>query len=353
MCAPRKRFLLRVMIGLAAGGLVACVLALPQLTQQSRAEEPARPDASGQKQWAAVAPGRVESASREIRITAPMVGRIAEVLVKPNDKVFAGELLVRLDDEELLARLAVAEAQVAMRKRARDDQSASRRSLNRRKAEDALADAERVFADAQSALDKAAADRRKGSGSDEGVAAAQAAFAKAKETLEKEQADLRKIKADSNTPLPNRNEGELNVGRAELAAAEQAVEKTRIRAPIAGTILQVQAKPGELATPSPDQPLLIMADLSSLRVRAEVDERDIAQVHVGQPVIVRAHAFQGREFAGTVASIARLVGPGVINARSQRKLTDVDVAEVVIDLPDPGPLLVGMEVDVYFRADDK
>lgn len=347
-CARRRQFFLRALIGLVAGGL-----ALAQLVHFSRAQAPARSDTASQKQWAAVAPGRVESASREIRVTAPMIGRIAEVLVKPNDKVFAGELLVRLDDDELLARLAVAEAQVAMRKRARDDQSGSRRSLSRRKAEDALADAERALADARSALDRAAADRRRGSGSEESVAAAQAAFAKAQEAFEKEQADLREIKADPDTPLPNRNEGELNVGRAELAAAEQAVEKTRVRAPIAGTVLQVQAKPGELAMPSPDQPLLIMADLSSLRVRAEVDERDIAQIHIGQPVVVRAHAFRGRDLAGTVTSIARLVGPGVINARSQRKLTDVDVVEVVIELADPGPLAVGMQADVYFRADGK
>lgn len=348
MRAPRIALLLCALIGLAVG-----VPALPLPVLQSHAQEQARPDGSAQKQWAAVAPGRVESVSREIKITAPMIGRIADVLVKPNDKVFAGELLIRLDDGELLSRLAVAEAQVAMRKRARDDQSASRGSLNRRKAEDALADAERAFADARNALDGVLAQRREGSGSEQRLDAAQAAFAKAGQNLEKERADLRKIKSDSDTPLPNRNEGELNVGRAELAAAEQAIEKTRIRAPIAGTILQVNAKPGELATPSPDQPLVIMGDLSALRVRAEVDERDIAQLQLGQPVVVRAHAFRGRDFAGKVASIARLVGPGVINARNQRKLTDVDVVEVVIDLADPGPLAVGMQADVYFRTNEK
>jgi HlyD family secretion protein len=352
MCALRKRFLLSAMIGLAAGGVVAAALALSPLQPSYAQDQASRPDALG-KQWAAVAPGRIEAASQEIRIAAPMVGRIAEVFVKPNDKVFAGELLVQLDDEELLARLAVAEAQVAMRKRARDDRSGSRRSLNRRKAEDAVADAERAFADARAALDKATTDLRKGGGSQESVTAAQETLTKRIATLDKERDDLREMKADSDTPLPNRNEGELNIGRAELAAAEQAVEKTKIRAPIAGTILQVQAKPGELATPSPDQPLLVMADLSKLRVRAEVDERDVAQIHVGQPVMVQAHAFRGRDFAGTVASIARLVGPAAINARNQRKLTDVDVVEVMIDLPEPGPLVVGMQADVYFRTSEK
>ena len=73
-----------------------------------------------------MAPRRVEAALSEIRIGAPVVGRIA--LAKPNDKVFASEVLICLDDDKPLARLDVSEAQAASRKRARDDQSAPRRS---------------------------------------------------------------------------------------------------------------------------------------------------------------------------------------------------------------------------------
>ena len=88
--------------------------------------------------------GRVEPRSGEIKIAAPLPGgRIAEVLVKANEDVFAGELLARLDDEEALARVAEADAQVALHKRARNDQSAPAASADRRKAEDAAADAER------------------------------------------------------------------------------------------------------------------------------------------------------------------------------------------------------------------
>ena len=127
------------------------------------------------------------------------------------------------------------------------------------------------------------------------------------------------------------------------------VEKTRIRAPIAGTVLQVNAKVGEIASPSPDQPLVLLADVSVLRVRAELDERDISLVHIGQPVVIRADAFSGREFEGKVASIAQFVGPGGNTSRGPRKLTDVDVMEVIVDLLNPGPLKIGMQVDVYFR----
>ena len=80
-----------------------------------------------------------------------------------------------------------------------------------------------------------------------------------------------------------------------------------IRAPIAGTILQMNAKIGELASPSAPQPLLLLADVSALRVRAEVDERDIERIKIGQSVFVRPVAFRKQEFVGTVSFIARHV----------------------------------------------
>ena len=52
-----------------------------------------------------------------------------------------------------------------------------------------------------------------------------------------------------------------------------------------------------------------------------------------------------------MSSIAPIIEPGRIGARGQRSLTDVNVAEVVIDLAEPGPLAVGMKVDVYFRRE--
>jgi HlyD family secretion protein len=49
--------------------------------------------------------------------------------------------------------------------------------------------------------------------------------------------------------------------------------------------------------------------------------------------------------------IAPLVEAGRYSALGQRNMTDVDVVEVLIELSEPGPLVVGMKVDVYFRQD--
>jgi len=299
--------------------------------------------------WQAVAPGRVEPRSGEIRIMAPVIGRIGEVLVKVNDKVFAGEALIRLDDEETRARLPAAEAQVDLRRRARNDQRG--RAGSRRQAEDTVAEGERGVVDARAALDRAAAARRAETGSDADVEAARVRLIRAQDRLKQQKTDLRRLETEFGAPLPTQNEGQLNIARAELLGAEAAVEKLTIRAPLGGTILQINAKAGELATPSTAQPLLLLGDVSAMRVRAELDERDFGQIKVGQQALVRAAAFREREFAGKVLSIAPIVQSSRIGSRDQRNLTDVNVAEVMVELAEPGPLAAGMKVDVYFRRD--
>jgi HlyD family secretion protein len=307
--------------------------------------------ASDASSWEAVALGRVEPRSREIKLSAPILGRVMDVSIRTGDQIFAGELLVRLDDEEALARVAAAEAQVALRKRARNDQSTPTVSAQRRKVEDAVADAEQGVADARSALDNAAADWRAGNTSRTEVDAARSALTQAQGQLRDQQNALSKLNRAADTALPSRLEGELNVARAELALARATLEKTRIRAPFDGTVLQVDAKKGEMAVPTSEPALLVVGDTSGLRVRAEVDEQYFGKIRAGHPVQVRAAAFAGQSFAGKVASVGRLVGPSRINARGPRKANDVDVLEVVIDLADAGPLVVGAQVDVFFVSE--
>jgi len=303
------------------------------------------------KRWQAVAPGRVEPWSGEIKVAAPVIATIGEVLVKPTDKVFAGELLIRLQDEEVRARLASAEANVAMRKRARNDQTAANRVIDRRRSEDAVGDAERAVVDARAAIDTASTARRAGTGSQGDVETARAAYARALDRLKHERLELRKLLNDSGVPLPVAVDGQLNVARTELAGAEAALEKLMIRAPIDGNVLQINGRVGELASPSSAQPLLILGNVSKLRVRTEVDERDFGDIKLGQVALVRTNAFRGREIAGKVAAIAPMVDAGRISQRGQRSMTDVNVVEVVVDLVEPGPLAVGMKVDVYFRPE--
>ncbi len=152
-------------------------------------------------------------------------------------------------------------------------------------------------------------------------------------------------------PLPTPNEAQTASARGDVAFARVNLEKLKIRAPIDGTVLQLNINPGELAAPSALQPLLSIANLATLNVRAELDERDISEIKVGQAATVRAAAFPGKEFAGTVASIAPLVEPSRLGSRGPNSRADVDAVEVVVKLAQPGLLTAGMKVDVYFGQD--
>ena len=197
---------------------------------------PSHPKAGDEKRWQAVARGRVEPRSGEIKIVAPIPDLIGEVLVKAGDKVSAGEPLVRLHDPEVYARLESAEAQSAMRRRARDDQAPSSRATARRKAEDAVAVAQQAVLDARAAFDRTAQEGRAGRGSEADLDSARSALSRAEDDLKQQRADLHKLEADPTTPLPTQAEGQVNVARAELSAAQAALEKLSIRAPISGTV---------------------------------------------------------------------------------------------------------------------
>lgn len=346
MTGSRSKRVLRT--GLGVFGMMALIAATPQIIGAQ--EMPGGKAGDQSKGWQAVAPGLVEPTSGEIRISAPVIGRISEIPVSINDNVLAGEPILRLDDEEALARVASVQAQVSMRERARNDKAAGR-AADRRNAEDAVADAEETLVEARRAFDKAALARRSGSGSDADIAPARAAWTSARDNVNRQRARLRKLESEPGTPLPTEVEGQLNAARSELRLSIAELEKLTIRAPIASAVLQVNAKVGELAAPTSPQPLMLLGDLSRLRVRAELDEGDFGKVRPGDKVVVRAEAFRGREFGGKVSGIAPIVQPGRINSRGSRNITDFSVIEILIDLVDPGPLVVGMKVDAYFQPD--
>jgi HlyD family secretion protein len=131
----------------------------------------------------------------------------------------------------------------------RDSRSGSSRGQSRRDAEDALSEAETEVFEARSALDSAAARRRTGGAAGADIDAARAAVARAQERRQARAAALGKIEADG--PLPSQSEAQLTNARAQRAAARAAVDRMTIRAPLAGTVLQVNVNAGETAARPP------------------------------------------------------------------------------------------------------
>jgi len=312
----------------------------------------AAPKTAAKSGWAASAPGRVEPSGGEVRIGAQAAGRITEVLVALNDKVDAGEMLVRLDDGDLIARVHAATAELAIRRKDRDgNESTGRLAQDRRTAEDNVASAERQLVISREEYDRQAKARRTGGATPADFDKARDAVVKAQERLDSSRLALRKALSVDNLPAPTRQEAAVTAARAELSLAEAALERTRIRAPFAGTALQISAKVGEMATPSPDNVLLTLGNTATMQVKAELEERDVGKVRVGQLAVIRSDAFPGKDFEGKVSSMAQALGPTRLGQRGPRKPTDVDVLEIVVDLNGQTPLLPGMRVDVFLKPE--
>jgi HlyD family secretion protein len=296
--------------------------------------------------WVASAPGRVEPASGEVRIDPLILGRVAELFVKVGDRVGPGDLIASLDDAEARARLAAAEARAALRKQERDAAPAPGALAGLRKADDALADAERALGAARRGHDRLVRD----GGTPAALAEAREAVAGAMRRVAAARDDLARRKA-ATARAPGARDLALAIARAELAAAGALFEKTRVRAPFAGTVLQVPVRVGEIVSPARERPLAVLADLSRLRVRVDLDERNRGHVFVGQAVLVRSESL-AEPCRGRVAAIAPALVPAQAALGSRRRPQAGSVVEVLADIADPAALMPGMQVDVFFLAPD-
>lgn len=298
--------------------------------------------------WAASATGRIEPKDGQVRISAQANGEIAAVIAAVNDRVLAGDLLVKLDDADQLSRIAAAEAEADVRRRERDDESkATGVAVDRRKLADATEVADRDLFHARQALDERLASLKSGGDTTDLVNLRQAVKDKEK-AVAATRAELAAINMKEDMPLPDRLESALTQARSDLRLAYQALERTRVRAPSAGTVLRVDAKVGELTGPTSPQPLVTFGDLSQMKVRAEVEERDLGKIRLGQRVVVRSDAFPDKDINGRVTAIASAIGAPNIVSRGPRRPSDVDVLEVVATLDDASELVTGMRVDVFF-----
>jgi HlyD family secretion protein len=347
MSTLTKLFLLALAAG--AGAVGTATLSHSDLLNAKADDTYKAEDVTPKVDWVAAAPGRVEPKSGLIRIGSALLGRIAEVPVKQNDKVEKGELLIRLDDDEARARLQAAETEVASRKRERDAQPLDKARDELRTAEDNVFSAERALTNAHFELEYELQARRAGTGSDEHVAQARDDLAKATDKLQEERSHYAKAQSKPNIPAPNRLESALQAARSDVSVAEALLEKTRILAPVSGTILLLPAKVGEMVAPSPDQTLAVLGDMSVVRLKAEVDEIDVSKIKVGGKVGVKSNAYPGKEFEGTVAELAPSLTSPQFALRGARRPMDVDVLPVTIDLDGNPPLLPGMRADAFFK----
>lgn len=302
--------------------------------------------------WAASATGRIETITGEVRLVALEPRQIVDVRVDTNDKVKKGDPLVVLDDEDLYAKRQSALAEVEVRLRERAEEPETGLAKDRQNSEDQVADAERELFDARMHLDRVLKTDSETSANEESVNKARERLQKAEDAVDTERAAYQRVIDNKDMPKPTRLDTGLIQSRADLLLVEHAIDQTRVRAPFDGDVLNVWANAGEIAAPSAATPLILFGDKSQMRVRAELEERDLVHVRVGQKVIIRSDAHPGKDFVGKVTSMGGALGTRAIATRGPRRPSDVDVLEVIAELGEQPLLLPGMRVDVFFANDE-
>jgi HlyD family secretion protein len=246
-------------------------------------------------------------------ISPSIGGQIAQLPVEVGDQVETGQLLLELWNADLRAQVALA------RSEAKASEALARQSCVL--AQVAARDAERLRT-----------LRKKGLATEEdadkanGDARAQAAACEA---------------ARANT--------EVSQSRLDVALAS--LDRTRLTAPFAGIVAEINGEVGEFVTPSPvgipTPPAIDLVDINCLYASAPIDEVDAPGIRVGMPAKISLDAFPKRKFDGKV----RRVAPYVQDVEKQARTVDVEV-----DFADPADtrgMLPGYSADIEVILDER
>ncbi len=342
-----------VIVLLVVGGLFAMALtrtgALNSLPVPAPNGTGAAEKATHSDEVVLACPGRVEGLSEVTKVSAAVDGVLAAVRVKEGQHVAAGEVLALIDCHDLEAQLQATRATAERARQARQRLLRGSREEERHIAADKLAEAEAVLRQVQLQAQRMASLFDKGDISKE-------ALEKARRDAEVAEA-TRRAAANYQTlvnapPLPEetaRADAEVNAAEEQVRTSAAKLGKCTIKAPLAGTVLQSHLKPGEAVSAVFPQPIVSLADTSQLRVRAEVDERDIGRIYTGQGVLILIDAFPQEQFRGSVSSLGALMGRKKVRTGDPAEKSDRDVLEVLVDLAKTDDrLVIGLRTTVRF-----
>ncbi len=286
---------LRVIVGAAVLG----ALALAWISRSPAVHVDAAAVERGPLALRVTTNGKVEPVE-EVEVRARLDGRILEI-TEPGTRVQEGDVILRIDGGQVGSELAKARSE---RLSARESLRAARARLAR--------ETERAATDAR-LFEEGAITRERHAESQASLREAQSRVS----FLERE------------VPL---RVASLDLLIRELEGQQGAAELT---APFSGTVYRSDRRRGEMVHVG--DPILRIADLERLRVRANVDQVDLGRVRPSQRVEITSNAFPGRTWAGAVSEVI----PHVV-VRESRSISE-SLARV--EPPTEG-LVPGMSVDV-------
>ena len=252
-------------------------------------------------------------ACRRARLSPSIGGQIANLPVHEGDRVEQGQVLFEIWNNDLTAQLQLAESE-AKSSRARAKQACVQSDVAQREAK---------------RLRKLLA---KGLTSDE----------KADQAISHAKAQ----KAACDAALAN-----AETSQSRIAVARAALDRSRLTAPFAGTIAEVNGELGEYVTPSPigipTPPAVDLIDTSCLYVSAPIDEVDAPEIKPDMVARISLDAFSKQFFEGKVRRIA----PYVLDQEKQARTVDIEVYFLSKDVK--GNMLPGYSADVEVILDTR
>jgi membrane fusion protein (multidrug efflux system) len=260
-----------------------------------------------------------------VTVSSKILGRIVALNADEGDSVKAGQLLVQIDDSDLKAQKARAQA--------------------------TLDYVQQNVPVAKIALDRARDDfdRAEIQFNDQVITREQ--FDHARQALEM-------AKAQQAVAL-----SQVKSSQAELAVIETQLTNTRIIATAPGVIAKKWVVPGDIVQAG--QPIFTQYDLNDIWVTANFEETKLGSIHPGDSVEISVDAFSGRRFTGAVeligaaaASQFSLIPPNNASGNFTKVTQRVPIRIEFTDFinSDPGgrlALLPGMSVEVKIRVTEK
>ena len=241
---------------------------------------------------------RVATQSR-VDVGSTLTGRVLLVLAAEGAQVKAGDVLIRLESDELRAALAQAQAS--------ERQAAARlgglRSTGRSSVQAAVAQADSVLFAAQAELQRTQDLVAKGFVSEARLDEARRAVAVAQAQQASARAQ-RAANAEQGTDVAQA-QAQLALAASATAAARARLAQAVVSAPADAKVLARAVEPGQIVQPG--RALLSLALAGPLQLVAQVDERSLEQLRVGQPASVLADAFPEQRFDARVQAIAPVV----------------------------------------------
>ncbi|HEY7330114.1 MAG TPA: HlyD family efflux transporter periplasmic adaptor subunit [Gemmataceae bacterium] len=305
---------------------------------------------SGQKSVAGVVCTGYVDLEHGIRSLSPLrPGRVAEIIAKENQHLEAGEVILRLENEDAKLQVEAAESAVTT---AEVQLEEARKLEDQQRAR--LAQQQAALSAAGFRLDAARQmlRRKEDQLKDNVVAADEVTMRRAEvKALEQQEHAEREKLAELKTLDPalavRKAQSQLKLSRIQRDLALHQLEEYTLKAPATGTVQHISVGAGDIVTGNPAQPIVRFAPDETVLIRADIDQEFVDRVQVGQEAMIRDDTHAGASWHGKVLRIAGWYEQRRPTSQDPAAFSDIRAVECLISI-DRGqpPLRIGQRMRV-------